>query len=80
VRWRGRRVAVTVQADTVRYELIDGHDTSELELLHCGEPVRLVPDSSQTRPVVLVEPLTPRPTQPPGREPVRIADLNAVSD
>jgi alpha,alpha-trehalose phosphorylase len=80
VRWRGRRVGVSVDAETVRYELIDGHDTSELELLHCGEPVRLVPGSSQTRPVVLVEPLTPRPTQPLGREPVSIAELDAVSD
>jgi hypothetical protein len=71
---------VSVDAETVRYELIDGHDTSELELLHCGEPVRLVPGSSQTRPVVLVEPLTPRPTQPLGREPVSIAELDAVSD
>jgi len=80
VRWRGRRVAVSVNTETVRYELIDGHDSSELELLHCGEPIRLVPDSSQTRPIVFVEPLTPRPSQPLGREPVSIAELNAVSD
>jgi alpha,alpha-trehalose phosphorylase len=74
LRWRQARITVTVEPDTVRYELADDAPDG-VELLHCGAPVRLSPGGSEQRAVQLVRPLTDRPRQPPGREPLRAADL-----
>ncbi len=74
VHWRGTRIRVTVAGDEVTYALDDGADC-QVELVHCGESFTL----TTAEPVVLsvrpVKPLTARPSQPQGREPLNAADL-----
>jgi len=74
VHWRGTRIRVTVSGDQVTYELADGAER-QIELLHCGEPFMLRSGEPAVRPVEQVKPLTPRPTQPAGREPLSAAEL-----
>jgi hypothetical protein len=74
VHWRGTRIRVTVSGDQVTYELADGAER-QIELLHCGEPFSLRSGEPAVRPVEQVKPLTPRPTQPAGREPLSAANL-----
>jgi alpha,alpha-trehalose phosphorylase len=65
LRYRGRRLQVTVTPETATYELLDG---SSISVMHYGEKVAL-----GDRPVALPVPPTPsgpRPTQPPGRQPL----------
>jgi len=73
VHWRDTRIRVTVAGDEVTYELDDGD--SAVELLHCGEPFTLRAGEPVVLPVHRVEPLTPRPTQPAGREPLHSGEL-----
>jgi hypothetical protein len=69
VRWRGGRVRVHVDRDGVTYELVDG-DVEELQIVDCGDTLTLRPDQPVRRRLCNVEPLTERPSQPPGREPL----------
>jgi alpha,alpha-trehalose phosphorylase len=64
---RGRRLHVQVTHTDVTYSLADGEP---LEVMHYGEKVRLSAGVPEVRPVQAV-PAGPRPSQPPGREPVR---------
>ena len=44
-----------------------------IELVHYGEPVKVSMERPVTMPIPPLTPLTPRPAQPPGREPHRRA-------
>ncbi|MCO5992099.1 glycoside hydrolase family 65 protein [Actinoallomurus rhizosphaericola] len=66
MRFRGRRLKVTIGHDEVVYELLGGEP---LEIDHYGEPVRL--DGGAVRVGVPPLPSRPSPAQPPGREPAR---------
>ena len=64
LRYRGRKLRITIRPDQVRYELLAG---KTLEILHHGKEVKL-----GTTPVELDIPAVtagPRPEQPPGRMP-----------
>jgi alpha,alpha-trehalose phosphorylase len=65
LRYRGRRLCVTISHSKVRYELLDGEP---MPLLHHGERLMLE-DKPVTRDVPPVTP-GPPPRQPPGREPL----------
>jgi alpha,alpha-trehalose phosphorylase len=65
LRYRGRRLCVTISRNKARYELLEG---DPMPLLHHGEQLML-----EDKPVVRdVPPVTPGPPphQPPGREPL----------
>jgi alpha,alpha-trehalose phosphorylase len=64
---RGRRLRVEVTHDDATYALTDGEP---IEILHYGEKVQLSADKPEVRPIQAT-PARPRPSQPPGREPVR---------
>jgi alpha,alpha-trehalose phosphorylase len=64
MRYRGRRLRVSVTPDTASYELLDG---PELELAHHGEEFTLGPEPVERK--IPVATPGPRPTQPTGREP-----------
>jgi alpha,alpha-trehalose phosphorylase len=70
IHWRGMRLRVAVLADEATYSLRDG-DGESVALTHHGEPLVVVVGAPVTRPIPAARPLTPRPPQPPGREPVR---------
>ncbi|MDQ2749072.1 MAG: family 65 glycosyl hydrolase [Actinomycetota bacterium] len=72
VHWREARIRVTVTGEDVTYQLADGEDCT-VELLHCGEPFTLTTGAPVVLPIHLVQPMTPRPTQPAGREPLNFA-------
>jgi alpha,alpha-trehalose phosphorylase len=69
MRFRGRRLKVTVTSGTVVYELLGG---KPLKITHNGEPVRL--DGGAVSRDVPAVPARPSPSQPPGREPRRRGD------
>jgi beta-phosphoglucomutase-like phosphatase (HAD superfamily) len=74
VRYRGRRLAVAIGRDGIRYELLAGEP---LEVLHEGQPILLVAGSPQEQPCSPPPAVTPvRP--PPGCEP-SYADVDARS-
>jgi len=64
LRYRGRRLKVTINSERARYELIEG---DPLPLMHHGKPFRLGPKSAEHA----IPPVKagPRPEQPPGRAP-----------
>ncbi|MCO6011294.1 family 65 glycosyl hydrolase [Actinoallomurus purpureus] len=66
MRFRGRRLKVTIGHDEAVYELLGG---DPLEIEHHGRPVRL--NGGAVRLDVPVPPRRPGPAQPPGREPAR---------
>ncbi len=66
IRIRGRRLHVEVTQQAARYVLADGEP---LEILHHGSSVKLLADKPQSHAIPAV-PSRPRPSQPPGREPV----------
>jgi alpha,alpha-trehalose phosphorylase len=71
---RGRRLRVEVSHAEARYFLAAG---DALEIVHHGQTVRLAAGQPQARPVPAA-PSRPRPSQPPGREPVqRLMDRDA---
>ena len=70
VRWHGAKVRVEITADQATYSVENGHDTM-LELAHHGTAFSLSPDAPVTLPIEAIVPLTPRPTQPAGREPTK---------
>ena len=64
--FQGRRLYVEVRPTEVTYRLLDG---SPLKVHHHGEEILLPEDGAVTRPIPKIQ-AGPRPTQPPGREPV----------
>jgi trehalose/maltose hydrolase-like predicted phosphorylase len=70
VRWRDVRLRVDVDHEEATYTVHDGPDAS-LTLRHAGEEVEVTVDRPATRRVERRQPLLPRPSQPPGREPAR---------
>jgi len=75
LRWRLAPITVTIEPDGVLYAL-DREADDGVDILHCGEPVRLSPGSTEHRPLQPIEPLTERPRQPPGRAPISAAELS----
>ena len=70
VRWRGTKLRVEITAGQATYTVEDGSGTV-LTLHHHGTEFELSPEAPVTLPIEPVEPLTPRPTQPAGREPAK---------
>jgi hypothetical protein len=66
---------VTIEPDGVLYAL-DREADDGVDILHCGEPIRLSPGSTEHRPLQPIEPLTERPRQPAGRAPISAAELS----
>jgi alpha,alpha-trehalose phosphorylase len=66
MRFRGRRLKVTIDHDEAVYELLSG---DPLEIDHHGRPVKL--NGGAVRLDVPKTPSRPSPAQPPGREPAR---------
>jgi trehalose/maltose hydrolase-like predicted phosphorylase len=74
VRWHGVRLRVEVSPSEATYAVHDGPDAS-LTVLHAGEQLLVTAGTPVTRPLKERRALLPRPTQPPGREP-----LSALGD
>ena len=70
VGWHETCVRVEITTEQVTYR-ITGDANAELSLLHYGERFTVGLDAPVTLPTKRTEPLTPRPTQPVGREPRR---------
>jgi alpha,alpha-trehalose phosphorylase len=68
VRWRDVLVHVAVTPDEATYTIEDGAH-AEIELTHEGTAFTIRTGEPVTMPIKLVEPMTPRPTQPIGRAP-----------
>src|SRR5712692_7419410 len=64
--FRGCRLRVEVRATEATYRLLDG---SPLKVCHHGEEILLPVDEAITKPIPPIQ-AGPRPTQPPGREPL----------
>jgi len=64
--FRGSRLRVEVRAKEATYRLLEG---SPLKVYHHGEEILLPEDGPVSRPIPPVH-AGPRPTQPPGREPL----------
>ena len=64
LRYRGRRLAVDVRPDSVRYWLLDGEP---LSVLHHGDPITITSGSPAAHAVP--EPLAPAPVAPPPGRP-----------
>ena len=71
VTYRGRRLKVAIENGQACYELLDGEN---LSIWHYNEEVQLEPNEAECRPLP-PRPNLPRPSQPPGREPIRSARL-----
>jgi trehalose/maltose hydrolase-like predicted phosphorylase len=69
IRWQGARLRVKINQQEVQYAVHDGPDAS-ITFLHAGEEITVKADAPVTRPIGKRTPLLPRPTQPPGREPI----------
>jgi alpha,alpha-trehalose phosphorylase len=72
--WRGARIRVDVTPDKVSYSAAQVSENG-VGIAHDGEALTLYPDVVESRPLVRVEPLTPRPSQPIGRTPIRADEL-----
>jgi hypothetical protein len=55
---------------------LDREAEDGVDIVHCGAPIRLSPGATEHRKLEPVVPLTERPRQPAGREPIRAADLS----
>ena len=66
IRWHGATMQVDIARDEVTYTLRNG---KPIELRHAGKSFTLGTEPMR-RPTCHVEPITPRPSQPPGRAPV----------
>ncbi|MCW2528186.1 MAG: glycoside hydrolase family 65 central catalytic [Pseudonocardiales bacterium] len=69
IRWQGCKVRVVAAGDTVQYSLEDGPD-AKVSVLHHGQQFNLATGAPVEFPIPPITPLTPRPSQPPGRAPV----------
>jgi alpha,alpha-trehalose phosphorylase len=58
---------VEINHSSARYLLEDG---GSLDIVHHGKRVKLAAEKAQECPVPAISP-RPRPSQPPGREPIR---------
>jgi alpha,alpha-trehalose phosphorylase len=67
IKFRGRRVHAEITRSTAKYSMDDG---DPIEISHDGEKLTLAADKPLTRPMAAIPPRT-RPSQPPGREPLR---------
>lgn len=70
VRWQGFKVRVAVTKDRATYTLDDG-PSGHVEIGHYGERFTLTTQAPVSRRITPVEPITPEPTQPVGREPIQ---------
>ncbi len=68
IHWRGVRLKVDISPTEVTYAVHDGPGAA-LTFKHAGEELTVTADSPATRSLEKRDPLLPRPTQPPGREP-----------
>ena len=68
VRYRGRRLRITVTSGAARYELLDG---SSLSVEHYGEAVTVTANQPVSGAIPSLAPTGPAPQQPPGRSPSR---------
>ena len=64
--FRGCRLRVEVTATEATYRSLNG---TPLKVCHHGEEILLPPDGAVTRPIPSMK-VGPRPSQPPGREPI----------
>ena len=69
LQWRGARIVVDVTHTRVTYEL-NGESTAAVTLRHAGEDISIEPGQRVSRDLHERQPLLPRPSQPPGREPL----------
>ncbi|MGH3261861.1 MAG: glycosyl hydrolase family 65 protein, partial [Trebonia sp.] len=69
LRWHGSRVHVRIGPDSVEYEL-DSPADEPVTIVHCGDELSLKPGRIERRGIEPVQPLTGRPSQPAGREPI----------
>jgi trehalose/maltose hydrolase-like predicted phosphorylase len=69
IRWRGVRLRVEINQQEVRYAVHDGPGAS-MTFKHAGEEITVKAQAPVTRAIAKRTPLLPRPTQPPGREPI----------
>jgi len=65
--FRGQRVHAEITRSTATYSLADG---DPMQITHEGEKLTLAADKPVHRPMAVI-PARPRPSQPPGREPLR---------
>jgi alpha,alpha-trehalose phosphorylase len=73
--WHNSRIRVDVRTDEVTYSVSHAPDEG-VEIYDHDEPLLLKADAPMTRPLRRVEPSTPRPPQPVGREPIRADELD----
>jgi alpha,alpha-trehalose phosphorylase len=66
--WQGARIHVSVSGDEAVYTAIECGDNG-VEIRHGDETLHLDANKPVTRAIKRVDPMTPRPTQPIGREP-----------
>ncbi|MDP9094168.1 MAG: family 65 glycosyl hydrolase [Actinomycetota bacterium] len=79
LRWREARIRVKVDAKEVTYELLAGPDVG-VDIVDCGDTVRLEVGNTLSRPTQPVKPLTARPTQPAGRVPISMSEMEDAVD
>ncbi|TDO43222.1 trehalose/maltose hydrolase-like predicted phosphorylase [Kribbella sp. VKM Ac-2527] len=75
IRWRGVRLRVDIHHKKATYAIHDGPD-AKITLSHEGEEITVAVDKPVTRPIHKRKPILPRPTQPPGREPMSALGRN----
>ncbi len=68
VSWQGRRLRVDVVGEEVTYRLATDAE-GPITFLSYGQEVVLEPGAERAEALQGIEPLTPRPEQPPGRQP-----------
>lgn len=73
IRYRSRRLLVSVFPDYAEYQLLEGEP---ITVNHHGVPVTISLEMTQHK--IPPTPAWPRPTQPPGREPIRRGQASAV--
>ncbi|SCE84885.1 alpha,alpha-trehalose phosphorylase [Micromonospora coriariae] len=71
LRWRGRRLRVTLTRAEARYELPDADPDATIDLRHHGAEFRVTGAAPVIRPMPPVPDPGPEPHSPPGRRPTR---------
>ena len=83
VRWRGARLRVTVDREQTVYLLEDAlsDGSRSVDITHQGMAVTLETGTAQSLPITPIAPLTAPPTQPAGRRPMPVEDIeDAAAD
>ena len=77
VRWRGARLRVVVTHGEATYLLEDAmrDGSTTLTVKHEGTAVELITGERRSMPVTTIEPITPEPTQPAGRRPMPVEEI-----